>query len=295
MRQVYSLIAPVFLTLTCILLVLILAGLVVKELKRGQPATVYFKTGVVAGDSREGVVTKRDRYITIKSDAGTEVFTWEQIRSISEKEEPNSNQGERIVDLIDLLSKVGIAATVLFFTVGLIQYRQGQKWEREKFLAATIKEFIEWYRNRNAMAMIDLLALYPKGRVVELFPHDEKDKKVLLSTDDIYKALTTNSAAHLDETDVRAIAIRECFDSFLSYMNTFNHYVEQRLITQDALSAHIGYWFILLGPEGDLSKKYKKRIFAYATKYELFGFEKLVERYNKLPVSERIRRWFKKA
>jgi hypothetical protein len=270
-----------------------MAGLVVKDLKRGQPATVYFKTGVVVGDSREGVVTKRDRYITIKSDAGTEVFTWDQIRYISEKGEPASNQGERIVDLIDLLSKLGIAATVLFFTVGLIQYRQGQKWEQEKFLAATVKEFIEWYRNRNAMAMIDLLALYPKGRVVELFPHDETDKKVFLTTDEIYKALTTNSAAHLNETDIRAVAIRECFDSFLSYMSTFNHYVEQRLITQDALSAHIGYWFILLGPEGDLSTKHKKRIFAYARKYRLFGFEKLVQRYNKPSVSERIRQWFK--
>jgi hypothetical protein len=58
-RQVGPLLAPVFLILTCILFVLILAGLVVKELKKGQPATVYFKPGVVAGDSREGVVSKR--------------------------------------------------------------------------------------------------------------------------------------------------------------------------------------------------------------------------------------------
>src|ERR1044072_7119409 len=164
MRQVYSLIAPVFLILTCILLVLILAGLVVKELKRGQPATVYFKADAGAGDHREGVVTKRDRYITIKSAVGTEVFTWDQIRYIVEKEEPTSNQGERIVDLIDLLSKLGIAATVLFFTVGLLQYRQGQKWEREKFLAAAVKEFVDWPRNRIATAMIDSLSLYPSGR-----------------------------------------------------------------------------------------------------------------------------------
>ena len=288
--QAGSLFAPISLVLICVVLVLLLAGLVVNESKRGQPATVYFKPGVVAGDSREGVVVKRDRYITVKSEAGDEVFTWDQVRYISEKGAPASNQVERIVDLIDLLSKLGIAATVLFFTVGLFQYRQGQKWEREKFLAAAVKEFIDWYRNRNAMGMIDSLALYPKGRIIELFPNEEKDKKVFLTNEAILSALTTDPAAHLDEKDV---AIRECFDSFLSYMSTFHHYVEQGLITQDALRAHIGYWFTLLGPKGNLLPEYKERIFAYAKNYELTDFETLVEMYNKPSVWERIRKLFK--
>ena len=292
-RQLGSLIAPVFLILICILLVLLLAGLVVKELKRGQPATVYFKPGVVAGDSRDGVVAKRDRYITIESNAGTEVFTWDQIRYISEKGAAASNQVERIVDLIDLLSKLGIAATVLFFTVGLLQYRQGQKWEQEKFLAAAVKEFVEWHRNRNAMAMIDSLALYPKGRVVELFPNEEKDKKVFIANEEVFAALTTDPAACLDETNDRTVAIRECFDSFLSYMSTFRHYVEQGLITQHALSAHIGYWFHLLGPKGSLLPEYKERIFAYARRYEMTEFESLVEMYNKPSISKSIRKLFR--
>jgi hypothetical protein len=288
--QAGSLFPPIALVLICVLLVLLLAGLVVNESKRGQPATVYFKPGVVAGDSRDGVVTKRDRYITVKSDAGDEVFTWDQVRYISEKGAPASNQVERIVDLIDLLSKLGIAATVLFFTVGLFQYRQGQKWEREKFLAAAVKEFVEWQRNRTATAMIDSLSLYPKGRVVELFPNEEKDKKVFLTNEEIVSALTTDPAVDQDEKNV---AIRECFDSFLSYMSTFRHYVEQGLITQDALEAHIGYWFTLLGPKGKLKAEYKKLIFDYARRYELTDFETLVEMYNKPSVWEKIRKRFK--
>jgi hypothetical protein len=142
------------------------------------------------------------------------------------------------------------------------------------------------------MAMIDSLALYPKGRVVELFPNEEKDRKVFITNEEILAALTTDPAGHLDEKDVRAVAIRECFDCFLSYMSTFRHYVEQGLITQDALSAHIGYWFHLLGPKGSLSSEYKERIFAYARKYELTDFETLVEMYNKPSVSERIRELF---
>jgi hypothetical protein len=153
---------------------LLLADLLVNESKRGQPATVYFQPGVVAGDSRDGVVTKRDRYITVKNDAGEEVFSWDNVRYISEKGAPASNQVERIVDLIDLLSKLGIAATVLFFTVGLFQYRQGQKWEREKFLATPVKEFVEWHRNRTATAMIDSL--------LSSFRTRKKTKKSFLPT-----------------------------------------------------------------------------------------------------------------
>jgi len=292
-----SLFAPISLVLICVLLVLLLAGLIVSESKKGQPATVYFKPGVVAGDTRDGVVTKRDRYITVKSDAGDEVFTWDQVRYISEKDAPASIRAdiraERVVDVIDLLSKLGIAATVLFFTVGLFQYHQGQKWEREKFLAAAIKEFGDWYRNRNAMGMIDSLALYPKGREIVLFPNEDKDKKVFLTNEEILSAITTDPAAQLDETDDRAIAIRECFDSFLSYMHTFHHYVDQGFITLDALSAHIGYWFYLLGPESNFSPENKDRIFAYASQYGLTGFETLVEMNNKPSVSERIRGLFK--
>lgn len=288
-RQVGSLLAPVFLILIFILLVLILAGLVVTELKRGQPATVYLKPGVVAGDSRDGVVAKRDKYITVKSDVGEEVFTWDQVRYISEKSSTGSNQIERIVDLIDLLSKLGIAATVLFFTVGLFQYRQGQKWEREKFLAAIVKEFVEWYRNRNASAMIDSLALYPQGRVIELFPNGEAYKNVLITNEEILAALTTEPAKYQHETDIRAVAIRECFDSFLSYMSTFRHYVDQGFVTKEALQAQIGYWFYLLGPKGDLSPERKERIFAYARKYEMTDLETLVGMYNKPSIWERIR------
>lgn len=286
------LLGPVILVLAFTVIVVVAGSFVVQQSKRGQPATVYFKTGVVAGDTREGVVTKRDRYITIKSEAGEEVFTWDQIRYIAEKTAPATIQVERVVDLFDLLSKLGIAATVLFFTVGLIQYGQAQKWEKEKFLAATVKEFIEWYRNRNAMAMIDSLALYPKGRVIELFPNQEKYKRVLITNQEIYAALTTDPATELDENDVRAVAIRECFDSFLSYMSTFRHYVDQQLITQDALSAHIGYWFDLLGPNGDLSAAHRERIFAYAREYKMTDFEILVEMYNKPSFWERIRGWF---
>src|SRR5258708_14423264 len=124
MRRIMAfVVAPAFLILLSIF-VLVLLGLVVNELRRGQPAIVHLKEKVVTdGDTREGVVTKTDKYVTVNSEAhGVEAFTWDQVKNISEKEAPSSRKLDRIIDLIDLLSKLGIAATVIFFMIGLYQY-----------------------------------------------------------------------------------------------------------------------------------------------------------------------------
>jgi hypothetical protein len=292
MRRLFAfLVGPVFLMTGAFVVITVLLSFVVSDLKTGQPAIVHLKAGVAGGGIRDGEVTKSDKYVIVKSPSnGKEIFGWEQIEYISEKDPSTSKKLDQVVDLIDLLSKFGLVATVVFFMVGLSQYSRTQKWEREKFLTAEVKEFIDRKTNRGAMHMIDSLALYKTGRMVELFPETEeaKDRKVFITNDEIYAALTTNPHDNLDEKDIRAIAIRDCFDSFLSYMGTFHHYVQQGLITRDALSAHIGYWFELLGPKGSLAPAYKKRIFAYATKYGLTDFEKLVKRYSKPSFWERM-------
>jgi hypothetical protein len=271
---------------------LLLIGEVLGQLKGSEMATVYFKPGLVPGDMREGEVTKKDRYIVVKSDTyGEEFFTWDQIRYISAKDkESSSKRLDRIVDVIEIVSKLGIAASVIVFLIGLYQYDQGQKWKREEFLAAAVKEFTEQSSVRNAMRMLDSLALYTDGREVKLFPDKEKyeDRTVFVSNVEIYNALTITP----DNLDNKAKEIRSCFDGLLSYLESFYHYLVQGLITQDALMSHIGYWLIILGPGDDLDCIYKKRIFAYAHEYKFYEIELLIGMYHKkfdwrkLPCSE---------
>ena len=272
---------------------LVLLGLVVTELRRGHRATVHLKPGVVgpAAADRSGEVRTTDKFVTIKPDTGgkEEVFGWEHVLYISDAV-PSSQRLDRVIDAVDLLSKLGIAATVIFFMVGLYQYRQAQKWEREKFLAASVKELVELKSNRNGMQMIDSLAQYGKGRMIELFPDEEnsKDRKVFVTNEEIFEALTTTPRDDLEEADSRAIAIRDCFDSFLSYMGAFEHYIEQDLITKEGLLAHLGYWIILFGPKSSFSACYKDRIFEYGRNYKLTDFEKLINRYNNPSAWENI-------
>ncbi len=268
---------------------------VVSDIKSARPAILHLKPNIAEGGDRDGKVTTTDKYVTVETDThGKEIFTWDQILYISDKDLSSSKKLDQIVDLIDLLSKFGLLATVLFFMVGLYQYGQTQKWEREKFLATIVKEFIEWKQNGNAMHMIDSLALYRVGRMVELFPDEEKskDRKVFVTNEEICAALTPTPQDDLDQDDVRAIAIRDCFDSFLSFMGTFYHYVEHGLITKEALSAQVGYWFELFGPKGKISPAYKKRVLGYGRTYGLNDFERLVGKYNRPSLWERFMGFF---
>lgn len=275
----------------CLIIFVTILFYIVNDIKSARPAIVHLKPAVAEGGDRDGEVTTTDKYVSVETDKhGKEIFTWDQILYISEKDLASSKKLDRIIDLVDLLSKLGLVATVLFFIVGLYQYGQTQKWEREKFLATIVKEFDEWKPNRNAKHMIDSLALYKVGRMIELFTDEDesKNRKVFVTNEEICAALTPTPQDDVDQDDVRAVAIRDCFDSFLSYMGTFYHYVEQGLITKDALSAQLGYWFTLFGPQGNLSPAFKSRVLGYGAKYGLTDFESLVRKYNRPSFSK----WF---
>jgi hypothetical protein len=75
-------------------------------------------------------------------------------------------------------------------------------------------------------------------------------------------------------------------------MDTFNHYIDQDLITKDALMSHVGYWIELLGPEGKLDSRYKQRVLDYARQYGLDAIESLIQKYQQPTRWERIVNWF---
>jgi hypothetical protein len=267
--------------------------LIVRDTRRARPGVVHLVKDI--GGTRDGMITRSEHNIVVESATnGRETFTWSQVAYIEEKD-PGGAGLAQIIDLFDVWSKFGIGVTLFLVVVGLQQYGQNQKWEREKFLAGAVKELIEWKPNRSAMHMIDSLALYNRGRMIELFPHEDnpQNRKVFVSNEEIIEALTPTPQLDLDETDVKAVAIRDCFDSFLSYMGTWNHYIQQDLITKEALAAHLGYWMELLGPNGTIDPDYRDRIFNYCRTYGLTEFEELVKRYEPVSWSQKLREWFR--
>lgn len=297
MRRVMSLmLAPAFLLIISLITLLLLV-FVVNELKSSRHGTVILKAkGSGTAEQLDGDITRSDKYVTVKVGGTEKIYTWDQIETISYKEEASLQKLDRIVDLLDLLSKLGIGVTVIFFMVGLHQYGLTQKWEREKFLAGAVKEFVDLQRVRNAMQMLDSLALYHDGRKIEFNPNGDKpeDRKTFVSNETIFAALTIAPHEDLAKDDDLAVTIRDCFDTFLSYMTTFDHYIDQDLITKDALMSHVGYWIDLLGPEGKLDSRYKNRVLDYARKYGLDAIESLIQKYQQQSWWEKIVSWFVK-
>ena len=263
-----------------LLIFVVILFYIVSDIKSARPAIVHLKPNVADAADREGGVTTTDRYVTVDTDKyGKETFTWDQIQYISEKD-VSSRRLDRVVDLVDLLSKFGLVATVLFFTIGLYQYSQGQKWEREKFLVAAVKDF-DSKKARHAKQMLDSLAWYPSGRTIDLLEADKaEDRRQVVSNQEVYSALTIKKE-ELSALDNKALLIRESFDDFLGGLVTFCHYIDQGLITKEALEAHLGYWIDLLGPGGGLDAKYKYRVLAYAQEYMGHYVTTLLRKYYK--------------
>lgn len=274
----------IILSALSLFILLLILNFLIKQVTQSQPATVYLKPNVVKeGDLRKGQVTRGEKYLIVDSpDHGQEVFSWDQIRYLS-LDNPASNKLDKLIDSIDLLSKLGIVLTLALFVIGLYQYHQGQKWKREEFLVAAIKDFVDSKRSRNAKQMLESWALYRGGRKIELFPNAEglEKQRVFVTNAEVFRALTIDPHEDLDRDDDRAMIIRECFDAFLTDLGTFYHYVEQDLITTRALAANISYWIELLGPEGELRPDYKRRVFAYAEKYGLIEIQGLIRKYHK--------------
>src|SRR5258706_16277021 len=96
-RLTAILVAPLFLILLCVLILVIL-GLVVNEMKSGRPAVIHFKADApVKEKDQVGEVTKGGKYVTIKRPDGTaDIYTWDQIFSITGSELPSTRKLDRV-------------------------------------------------------------------------------------------------------------------------------------------------------------------------------------------------------
>ncbi|HST50982.1 MAG TPA: hypothetical protein VLJ61_03145 [Pyrinomonadaceae bacterium] len=266
-------------------MLLVLFLLVLNEVwfafKPKESAVVTLKPGIVQGDKIKGEVSRRDKYIEVKPDQGPpEIYPWDQVVSITETNEILSQRIDRIIDWFDLISKLGILAAAGVFWIGLYQYDQGQQWKREEFLASTMHDFNDSLKIQNARQMLDSLKLYQKGgRPIKLYPDQKEfnDQYINVSGQTIRSALSTDDSKsfNLDE-----IAIRDCFDVFLSFLERFDHYIESGLVTKEAVFTYINYWIEMLGTGNMMEKNDRDMLFKYVVAYKFNKVLCLLEKYG---------------
>lgn len=234
-----------------------------------------------------GEVTKKDKYIIVKPAEGGEeqIYTWDQVQSIT-GDEPSYNKtvGE-VTDSIDLIAKLGVLAAAGVFLIGLYQFNVGQTWKREEFLANMVNDFGRRQSVENAKKMLELLMFYKQqGRKIDLYPERQGQPMQHVTVAQIEKALDPAKTDQLDDDEMR---IRECFDSFLSRLERFEHYIENDLAKEESVEVYLGYWINTLIGKGvsptappTLERPHREMIMTYAKRYEFPMIRQLLHRYE---------------
>jgi hypothetical protein len=289
-----------------VVVALLLLTLVFKQTLPNVSGTLYLKRGVsINGNevkelSGEVVRSADGKYVTVKNgNAPLLEISSDQIDSITLTDSPpRVKLYERLIDSLDLLSKFGIIAGLLAFLFTLKQYSEGQKWKREEFLAAALKDFNTIPEVSNAKQMLDSLQLYGDRRI-KLYPEESTEVKRYrnVSNQDIYDALALDkenqvapSTAGLTTAQIDALhdeiekkrVIADCFDAFFSYLGRFAYYIDSGLIKKEEIDLHLTYWLNLIGNE-EMPLKIpgvRERIISYADKYSFWGLKYLLDVYG---------------
>lgn len=245
-----------------------------------QDSIVYFKDSSTSPLS--GYVIKKDNYLVIAKDGNEQIFPWDEIKSVSG---PNPIASESSIfsywlDKIDFLSSLGVIAAITVFSVGLYQYQQGNLWKREEFLVGIIKDYSESPKAKNAKRMIEALAQDYDHVEIELYPErkEVKQSQVKLAKNEIISAL---NVPILNRDNSQMQRIREDFDTFFDYLETFDHYIELNIVSRKSMYVQISYWLNLLGRYDLLNPDYRNPINDYAACYQYYGYIKLLNRYNR--------------
>jgi len=270
-------------TLLLVMALLILAvGTLVLYFRPSSTAVIHLKDG----KQIEGEVTKKDKFVIIKPENGDEqLFTWEQISNLTEKESIYNKRLEDVTDLLELIAKLGILAAAGVFLIGLYQFNVGQKWKSEEFLAQMIKDFGNSSNVENAKQMIETLRFYPQGRKIRLYPERDSSDDIHISIEQIGNALGTKETQELTDDEMR---IRVCFDAFFSRLERFEHYIESKLVTSESVYIYLNYWInillnkeIIKGKVPKLDQEHQQWLLNYLEAYEFPKASRLLDRYRK--------------
>jgi hypothetical protein len=165
----------------------------------------------------------------------------------------------------------------------LWQYYKAQRWKQLEFVAEQVKQFDSDPQVNNAMLMLDW-----KVRTIDLYPklNDPESRFVTVDDSMLYKALATRQEdTKTNFTDEEA-EIRACFDSFFSYLQRFDQFIEARLVRRMDFWPFLRYWLNFIGDPEEWKRSDGKeailmwQLWDFVDYYEYSGVTRLFKRYG---------------
>jgi len=177
-----------------------------------------------------------------------------------------------------IVNSISLVVAIVVCIIGYQEYKANQKWKKAEFVAKEIKSFESNSEIQNAMSLLDWNNrhfLIPKE-----YTNTSKDEVVIITEEIIIKAL--QSCQNKENYSYACAFVEESFDTFFSYLQRFELYIESGLINFGDIRPYILYWIQVIGDKNNktISPLYKIHIWKYINKYNFKKIPNLVERFG---------------
>jgi hypothetical protein len=180
----------------------------------------------------------------------------------------------------EILTALALLGAAVAFVVGLVQYRQSQRWKRAEWVAQEMKGLFGDPVVQAAFLMFDW-----GSRRVPLYPErsSESDRHVLLTNEIVGGALMLHDDKPDGFTQLE-VDIRNAFDRALDGLERFHSYVDTGLVELSDLRPYLHYWAVsLCRPQSPRTEDHRlARLAAYMNRYGYAGALGLLDRIARM-------------
>lgn len=180
---------------------------------------------------------------------------------------------------------ITLLAGVAAFLIGLLQYRQAQKWKRSEWVANEMEKFFSDPAVASAFKMID----YGSRKVALFLERPQSEQYAEVHDLEVAIALQPNDVH--GPFDEKETAIRDIFDRFLERLERIYSFLGAGLVTTADVRPYLYYWakHILAAQASGVKVHRLVGLKIFMGRYDYVGAQRLLVRVARRPFWSRKR------
>jgi hypothetical protein len=185
-----------------------------------------------------------------------------------------------------LISSLAAFLAVSTFVFAICRYNRAENWKRTEFLAKLYQDFIKDPACKRVMRMLD----WTSGREIDFGTVSKRsrvryDGKLLMSALRLHDADERSNPQGDNYSNVEMM-IRDDFDQFFSYIEQFDHAIQNGLVGEAQVEPYFAYLVGVLkgrkvnGKDSHLPGEERTSIDKYINRYGFTGVRRFLDRWK---------------